>query len=214
MYVLIIFYFHILIWGFQIDHVLLVLLTFALSWSSQWPACVSEWFNSVTESSESLYSEPETEREMIYELIKSKNTHHWNTRLKYIKRAQKSELFSWVFHVCSAPGGFFHRDSLCIDTCFSAPSVYSVQTQTLYNTLLFTTVQNQQTPWISSAASSGFWQLLFQVTEEKDAHFWLFNVDLIWWNTYNVVVRSIQRSHCDSAWSCDCFWRTRRHYRV
>ncbi len=36
-------------------------------------------------------------------------------------------------------------------------------------------------PWISSAASSGFWQLLFQVTEEKDAHFWLFNVDLIWW---------------------------------
>ncbi len=119
-----------------------------------------------------------------------------------------------LFHVCSAPGGFFHRDSLCIDTCFSAPSVYSVQTQTLYNTLLFTTVQNQQTPWISSAASSGFWQLLFQVTEEKDAHFWLFNVDLIWWNTYNVVVRSIQRSHCDSAWSSDCFWRTRRHYRV
>ncbi len=40
--------------------------------SSQWPACVSEWFNSVTESSESLYSEPETEREMIYKLIKSK----------------------------------------------------------------------------------------------------------------------------------------------
>ncbi len=154
------------------------------------------------------------EKEMIYELIKSKNTHHWSTRLKYIKRAQKSDLFSWVFHVCSAPGGFFHRESLCIDTCFSAPSVYSVQTQTLYNTLLFTTVQNQQTPWISSAASSGFWQLLFQVTEEKDAHFWLFNVDLIWWNTYNVVVRSIQRSHCDSAWSCDCFWRTRRHYRV
>ncbi len=103
----------------------------------------------------------------------------------------------------------FSTESLCIDTCFSAPSVYSVQTQTLYNTLLFTTVQNQQTPWISSAASSGFWQLLFQVTEEKDAHFWLFNVDVIWWNTYNVVVRSIQRSHCDSAWSSDCFWRTR-----
>ncbi len=111
-------------------------------------------------------------------------------------------------------GGFFHRESLCINTCFSAPSVYSVQTQTLYNTLLFTTVQNQQTQWISSAASSGFWQLLFQVTEEKDNHFWLFNVDLIWLNTYNVVVSSIQRNHCDSAWSSDCFWRTRRHYRV
>ncbi len=120
----------------------------------------------------------------------------------------------WAFSCLFCSRRVFHRESLCIDTCFSAPSVYSVQTQTLYNTLLFTTVQNQQTQWISSAASSGFWQLLFQVTEEKDAHFWLFNVDLMWLNTYNVVVSSIQRNHCDSAWSSDCFWRTRRHYRV
>ncbi len=47
---------------------------------------VTALFNSVTESSESLYSEPETEREIIYQLIK-------HTPLEHETRPHKNELF-------------------------------------------------------------------------------------------------------------------------